>query len=352
MNDVSKNTIDFPKLMDRILRLLTEKEQDVITRRFSLSGGPRETLDRIGKSFSITRERVRQIETMAIKKLARISMDPSMRFIHELAYSTLIKNGRVMAEDLLVSGMLKKVGSSAIDVNAMKLAMRVSGRLTKQEKNQFHHPFWHTKDLVIQEVKSLIKAIQKVLQKNGETLNIEELKYELRGTHDPIMIVSVLRIDKGFCEVPQGWGLASWRHINPRSIKDKILIILKEGEKPLHFTDITQHVLDDFSARKIVTPQAIHNELIRHDEFVLLGRGLYGLKEWGMVSGTVCDVIKTVLLENGGPMKRQEIIEAVLKKREIRIGTISLNLQKYTFFKRVGRAVYEYDPTLDKKKRK
>lgn len=338
--------------MDRLLRLLTEKEQNVITRRFSLGGGQRETLDKIGRSFSITRERVRQIETMAIKKLARISMDPSMRFIHELAYSTLVKNGKVMSEDFLVSEMLKKVGSTEIDVNAMKLAMRVSGRLVKQEKNQFYHPFWHTNELPVQEVKGLIRAIQKVLHKKGEILDLNELRYELKSGYDLVMISSVLRIDKGFCETMKGWGLASWRHINPRSIKDKILITLKEGENPLHFTDIARHVLGDFAAKKVVTPQAIHNELIRHDEFVLVGRGMYGLKEWGMVSGTVCDVIRTVLEENGAPMKRQEIIEGVLKKREIRIGTISLNLQKYAFFKRVGRAVYEYDESLDYQKNK
>ena len=60
----------------------------------------------------------------------------------------------------------------------------------------------------------------------------------------------------------------------------------------------------------------------------------------------------SVLVENGGPMKRQEIIKAVLRKRDIRLGTISLNLQKYPFFKRVGRAVYEYDPSLEMPRKK
>ncbi len=349
----AKSKIDFPKLMERLLSLLTEKEQNVVSRRFSLGGKPRETLDKIGKSYSITRERVRQIETMAIKKLARISMDPSMRLIHDLAFSILVKNGKVMSEDLLVSEMLKEVsGGEEIDVNAMKLAMRVSERLTKQEKNQFHFPFWMTVDMSLQEVKGLIKLIQKSMKKRGDVMGVEDLCGEIKGPYSLPMVASVLRIDKGFCEAKGGWGLASWRHINPRSIKDKILITLKAQGKPLHFSDIARHVLNDFPAKKVVTPQAIHNELIRHDDFVLVGRGMYGLKDWGMVAGTVCDVIKTVLLEAGGPMKRQEIIEAVLKKREIRVGTISLNLQKYAFFKRVGRAIYEYDATLDPGKRR
>jgi hypothetical protein len=130
------------------------------------------------------------------------------------------------------------------------------------------------------------------------------------------------------------------------------MIIFKDLGKPLHFNEVINHVIEDFKAKKMVTHQAIHNELIRHDEFVLVGRGLYALAEWGLPSGTVCDLIKSVLVENNAPMKRQAIIKAVLAKRDIRLGTISLNLQKYPFFKRVGRAIYEYDESLDNRKRK
>ena len=198
MTAPQKKIIDFPKLMDRLLRLLTEKEQNVVSRRFSLGGGKRETLDKIGKSYSITRERVRQIETMAIKKLARISMDPSMRFIHDLAYSILVKNGRVMAEDILISEMLKKVGDDDIDVNAMKLAMRISGRLVKQEKNQFHRPFWLTTNISVNEIKGTIRSVQKALQKKGLVLQTEEIKQLLNGEADIAIIASVLRIDRSF----------------------------------------------------------------------------------------------------------------------------------------------------------
>jgi DNA-directed RNA polymerase sigma subunit (sigma70/sigma32) len=104
-----KKNIDFSELMKRLLGLLTEKEQNVISRRFSLEERKKETLDVIGKSYSITRERVRQIEMMALKKLVRISMDPAMRHIHDLAFSILVQHGKVMKEDLLVSEMLKNL---------------------------------------------------------------------------------------------------------------------------------------------------------------------------------------------------------------------------------------------------
>ena len=347
MNDTTSKSINFSELMNRLLGLLTEKEQDIVERRFPLGENPKETLDKIGKSYSITRERVRQIEAVAIKKLARISMDPAMRQIHDLAYSILLEHGKVISEDVLISEMLKRIeNTKELDGNAMKLAMRVSDKLLKQEKNQFFRPFWRTKDLNLGEVREVSKAIENMLEKKKEPMDMGAIAKAL-PQHSAAMMGSVLHIGWGFMTTENGWGLKSWRFINPRSIKDKILISLKKIAKPLHFTDIIKHVLQDFDSKKNVTPQAIHNELIRHDEFVLVGRGTYGMKDWGLVAGTVCDVIKTVLVEHGGPMKRQEIIEAVLKKRDIRLGTISLNLQKYPFFKRVGRAVYEYDASLD-----
>ncbi len=351
VQDVQK--INFSELMPRLLSLLTKKERDIIGRRFSLNNTTRETLDRIGQSYSITRERVRQIETVALKKLARISMDPSMKAIHNLAFSILVEHGKVMSEDLLVSQMLKSLQNPKnIDVNAMKLAMRVSDKLIKHEKNQFFRPYWRAGDVSIGEIKNAIKELQKNLKKNGDILSVEDLAIPFKSRYPKAFIESVLEIDRSFLKTEEGWGLTNWRFINPRSIKDKILISLRNIAKPLHFTDIIEHVLNDFNSQKSVTPQAVHNELIRHNEFVLVGRGLYGLAEWGLASGTVCDVIKSVFEENDGALKRQEIIEKVLEKRSIRLGTISLNLQKYTFFKRVGRAVYVYDAALDTPRRK
>ena len=351
-NTQAKVDVNFPELMSRLLALLNPKERDVIERRFSLDSKPKETLDKIGKSYSITRERVRQIEAVALKKLARISMDPSMRQIHDLAYSILETNGRIMLEDKLVSEMLTSMTNTKnIDANAMKLAMRVSDRMTKQDKNQFYRPFWRASDISLMEVKGLIKDIRKVLRKEKDIMAVESVVKSLGDVYTMETLESVLAIDFSFKATEDGWGLSSWRHINPRSIKDKIMITFKNHGKPMHFTEIVNHVLSDFEAKKMVTHQAIHNELIRHEDFVLVGRGLYALQEWGMPSGTVCDLIRDVLVENGEPMKRQEIINAVLEKREIRVGTISLNLQKYPFFRRVGRAVYEYVPELDKRRR-
>ncbi len=344
--------VNFSDLMGRVLNLLNPKERDVIERRFSIGGKSKETLDRIGQSYSITRERVRQIEAVAIKKLARISMDASMRQIHNLACQIVEANGKIMLDDHLISEMLKHMKETKnIDTNALRLAVRVCDRLAKQDKNQFYRPFWRESDISMMDVKGLIKDLQKGMKSKKDIMAVSELAEATGGKYTEAMIEAVLHVDWSFKQTEDGWGLTAWRHINPRSIKDKIMITLHNNGSALHFTDIVNHVLKDFDSKKMVTNQAIHNELIRHEDFVLVGRGMYALKEWGLASGTVCDLIRDVLVENEGPMKRQDIIDSVLKKRDIRLGTISLNLQKYEFFRRVGRAVYEYVPEMDKRRR-
>ncbi|MBU1151713.1 winged helix-turn-helix domain-containing protein, partial [Patescibacteria group bacterium] len=157
-----------------------------------------------------------------------------------------------------------------------------------------------------------------------------------------------LDLDKRLKRTSEGFGLMSWRHINPKSIRDKAYIVLKRARKPLHFIEIANSITKAGFDKKIVTVQAVHNELIRYDQFVLVGRGLYGLKEFGYEKGTVADIIESLLKEKS-PLTKQEIIDGVLAQRHVKKGTISLNLQKNTHFVRVGRAVYKLD--LKKKKK-
>ncbi|MFO7898336.1 MAG: sigma-70 family RNA polymerase sigma factor [Planctomycetota bacterium] len=57
--------------LDKVMDQLTDREQEILRRRFGLAGSP-ETLKQIGKRLGITRERVRQLETRALRKAASI----------------------------------------------------------------------------------------------------------------------------------------------------------------------------------------------------------------------------------------------------------------------------------------
>lgn len=89
-----------------------------------------------------------------------------------------------------------------------------------------------------------------------------------------------------------------------------------------------------------MTTQAIHNELIKDGRFVLIGRGIYALKEWGYSKGTVSDIIAQVLKTAGEPMHRDEIVKKVLEKRQVKETTVLLNLQSKPQFKRTKKATY------------
>ena len=81
--------------------------------------------------------------------------------------------------------------------------------------------------------------------------------------------------------------------------------------------------------------------------FVLVGRGIYALKEWGYKKGTVADIIADVLRKEGGPLHRDEIVKRVLQSRYVKETTILLNLQGKPQFKRVAKATYALDDSSD-----
>jgi RNA polymerase primary sigma factor len=56
-----------------LLDHLSPREQQLLKLRFGMDGGPGQTLEEVGKSFNLSRERVRQIEAAALKKLRAIS---------------------------------------------------------------------------------------------------------------------------------------------------------------------------------------------------------------------------------------------------------------------------------------
>lgn len=73
---------------------------------------------------------------------------------------------------------------------------------------------------------------------------------------------------------------------------------------------------------------------------MLIGRGIYALREWGYKKGTVADVITEVLKKANEPLHRDEIVKRVLKNRYVKETTILLNLQGKDQFKRVAKATY------------
>lgn len=342
--------LNLSDIIEDIFMVLSEKEKEVVIRRFSLNNKERQTLESIGRSFNVTRERVRQIEKIALGKLKRTVNSTKLRFIHELAEAVLKENGGLLLEDVLIENILQALEKTFdVDHHIVRLSLTICPNLTSLEKNNLYRLSWHLDTIPSSAIQSALTAATKALKEKKDVLSAQDLvqvmnKVPALAAMDlpEDFYVSALSADERIKQVEEGYGLVTWRHINPKSIRDKALIVLRREAKPLHFVEIADKIMQSGFDDKHVTVQAVHNELIRYPQFVLVGRGLYGLKEWGYEEGTVTDIIESLLTKQS-PMSKQDIIKGVLKQRQVKKGTISLNLQKNPQFVRVGRAVYALD---------
>lgn len=343
--------LNLTEIIEDMFLVLTSKEKEVIIKRFSLDNQPKQTLEKIGKFFSVTRERIRQIEKIALGKLRRTAVNTRLSLINKLAREILEKSGGVLLEEKLTAEILNNIGSDEkVDAAIIKLALNINPEIVKNDKTNVFKPFWRFQSISLDDVKMAVETGMEILHKKGDVVDEGKLtaevteKMSLRGKkYSSEMVLSAIEVDKRVKRLKEGgFGLLIWRHINPRSIRDKAYIVLKKIGDPLHFVDIANKIAETGFDKKVVTTQAVHNELIRYEQFVLVGRGLYALKEWGYKKGTVADVIED-LLRKKNPLTKQEIMQGVLKQRQVKNGTISLNLQKNPQFVRVGRAVYQLD---------
>ena len=319
-----------------------DREREIITRRFGLFDR-KETLEQIGELLGITRERVRQLEKAILTRLKMASEDnrvPSVHDVERTIIRHLSENGRVARVHDLAQNMVgdKNVASSKAHIAFIsELSPLLS---VVNENDDYHHTVAIKEHADEKKIKSHVEEIVKTIKQHGEPIGIEELHGKLNHEH-PGHVRALASTSKKLASLKDQWGLVKWPTVNPKNIRDKIYVILADNGKPLHFSDIAAAIKKSDFKRKNVTTQAIHNELIKDKRFVLIGRGIYALDNWGYSKGTVADIISDVLKKAGEPLHRDEIVKRVLKSRQVKETTILLNLQSKSQFKRVSKATYQ-----------
>ena len=317
----------------------TPKQRKVLVDRFGLQTGRRATLQSIGDKLGVTRERVRQIEEQALNKLKPIIQERA-KSILELGRTHLAKVGGVRRDDDFVSDFRYFLNDDQLRYFDRKLRFLfvIAGSPFYHREDDDFYSFWYLKE---GDKKNLLDLIKKTVRffESKDKKSILKDKIYLDQTKDTSSLYA-LSISKRFGVNTFGdFGLSDWPEIKPKNIRDKIYLALHKENQPLHFENIAKCINKHAFDSKQAYPQTVHNELIKDDRFILVGRGIYGLKEYGYEPGTVREVIARLLKEKG-PLVSSEVVELVNENRIFKKQTILLNLQNRKHFKRLNNGQY------------
>lgn len=335
-----------PQEATRILlkSLPTRRMRDVIGKRFALKGGRKKTLESIGGEYKITRERVRQIETEALRHLRKQNNAAELQPLFRAFEAHLVSNGGVMAEHDFFANLAK-----AREHPHLALLLSVNESLRHAPETDFYHARWGINKDKIEQIEKVVSQLVSALSEKNEpversvlgALLSPQLKEILGEEPSPQVVDACISTSKVISQNPYNeYGLSHWSVIQPRGVRDKAFVVLAKSGKPMHFTDVALAIDGVGWSKKRAHPQTVHNELIKDQRFVLVGRGLYALREWGYEPGVVRDVLLSLFKKANRPLDREEIIQSVSEKRFVKPQTILLNLQNKSLFKKTEEGKY------------
>lgn len=315
--------INYQTICKELLENLPQRQKQVLSRRFGLDQNESETLQRIGNDLGITRERVRQLEKSGFLRLKDFQDNKNLKKVFDYFENFLKENGGLKREDTLFKEVAKES-----EKNCVYFLLLLGDNFYRLGDNEALFPFWSTQKDKAGVVGDVVRKMKDFFYKEKKPTTIEDLSKSL-ALEDKNFLNACLEIAKDIEVGPLGvYGLSVWPEIKPRGVRDAAFLVLKKQGEPLHFRAIAVkagELQGDLFLKRKMLPQTIHNELIRDKRFILVGRGIYGLSDWGYSAGTVKDVILKVLQANT-PMNKEEILLAVQKQRLVKPNTVFLNL--------------------------
>ncbi len=330
------------QVVKKLLGALPVRARDILTARYGLGTDQKKvTLEAIGKKYGITRERVRQIEEYALQNIRKSDVYKKERAPFEELQKIIKDLGSIVAEQEI----LRSVGKDKSVQNHVHFMLVLAPEFKKmKDDDEFTHR-WHIDEELSKKIHLSLRKIYENLDDEDiipETELIKQFLEHVKDLSDEYkneeMIKRWLSMSKTIGKNPLGeWGKATSPNIRLKGMRDYAFLIIRRHGSPIHFREVAKAISSIFGKRAHVA--TTHNELIKDKRFVLVGRGLYALAEWGYISGVVKDVIKSVISKNG-PMTKEQIIDKVMKERYVKENTILVNLQNPKHFKKNKDNIY------------
>lgn len=330
------------KVTEKLLAVLPDRARDVLTKRYGLGkDADTYTLESIGQTYGITRERVRQIENYGIQSIQKSDVYQEFQSVFDELQEAIDKLGAGLITE---NELLESLSKDASTRNHLYFLLVLGSPFIRMKENSAYAHRWYTEKKIADIVEKALGSVYGSLERD-ELLPEEEILnrfrnelIEIADKYDDAILKRWLLISKEIASNPLGeWGHASSPNVRVKGIRDYAYLVVKRHGSPMHFREVAAAIEELFN-RKAHTATT-HNELIKDERFVLVGRGLYALTEWGYTAGVVKDVLREIL-EKHGPLTRDEIVDKVRKERYVKDNTIVVNLQDANLFKRLANGSY------------
>jgi hypothetical protein len=328
------------KLFNNLISALSDRQQEVISGRFGLdSGGVYKTLAAIGDRMHVTRERIRQIENSAIELVSRqISKDPVCAQVTARSRKYLKNAGGVIKNNVLLDNLKDAV--EGLGDHHLALLIEALPTFYYYPENDDFWPFYYLAKTDLKTAANFVDGWTAYLHDHKPKI-LEGAYHEHFKSFVKTRAVNknhaenYLGISKKICKNQYGdLGLRDWPEIKPMTTRDRIYLVLKKRREPLHFADIAKVINETGFGGQAALAPTVHNELIKDERFVLVGRGMYALREHGYEPGIAREVIQRILRQEG-PLKPSGVVAQMSKQRFFKPNTILINLQNKNFFERL-----------------
>lgn len=333
---MAKITFKPKQITKTLLGALPERSGEILTSRYGLGKDTeKKTLESIGERYGITRERVRQIENHALASIRKSDIFESTTGIFDELEKYIDSLGGVISEEELLSSISKDSGTQ----NHIHFLLVLGNHFVYKKEDSEFTPRWYIDEDLAEDVHKALRNLYSNLSDDElvvESKLIDSFLDEVKHLNEQYLQDEILRrwlsLSKTISKNPLGeWGQTTSSNVRAKGMRDFAYLAIKRHGSPMHFTEVARMITDLFNKKAHVA--TCHNELIKDKRFVLVGRGLYALEEWGYSSGVVKDVLRSILSKEG-PLTKEDLIDKIRKERYVKDNTILVNLQDVTVFKK------------------
>lgn len=350
--DDRKIKVDLSKTNLRdVLQFCKPKEQVILLKKYWIETWKEVSLQQIWKEYWLTRERVRQIENQWLSRFRRLIVGNEKYLkVIDTAKKILQSVWWFLQEWDLISKLLNR--GFKFKPQEIKLILVSDFDIYYLKRNKFFKKSFYIDPIYETLLNEIAQYTLKYFADKWKAENLYEFidhlkeKFKEKSEKIPFLkengfYMNVLPAIRGITTLDGKIWLDTFLEVNPKTIKQKLIYILRKYKKPLHYEELTTKIMEWFP-EKPVKITTVHNELVKwKDVFVNMGLWLYGLKEWWFEWWTVREIVYKILKEAWRPMYVKEIIKEVLKQKMISPNTVVMTLQKFPEFKRVWKWIYK-----------